>query len=201
MRLTEIMNRLMQQIEFIVEIDKLKHVFRQSALISDRRKENDAEHSWHLAVMAVLLSEYVKEGSVDLLKVIKMVLIHDLVEIDAGDTFAYDEKGYGDKEEREIKAAERIFGLLPKDQADEIWSLWREFEERKTPESRFAASLDRLQPLLLNYHTEGHTWKMPGVTSKKVYKRMEAIRESTPELWEYVKEIIEDSIRKGYLLP
>ena len=127
-----------------------------------------------------------------------MVIVHDLVEIDANDTFAYDEKGNEDKEEREIKAAERIFNLLPKDQADEIWSLWREFEERKTPEARYAASLDRLQPLLLNYNTEGHTWKMPGVTSKKVYKRMEAIRESTLEIWEYVKELIEDSIKKGY---
>jgi putative hydrolase of HD superfamily len=193
------MNRLKKQMEFIVEVDKLKYIFRQSALISDGRKENSAEHSWHLGVMAMFLSEYVKDGSVDLLKVIKMVLIHDIVEIDAGDTFAYDEHGYEDKEEREIQAAQRIFNLLPSDQADEIWKLWREFEERQTPEARYAASLDRLQPLLLNYFTQGHTWKMPGVTSKKVYERMEPIKESTPVLWEYAVEIIEDSIAKGYL--
>lgn len=193
------MNRLKKQMEFIVEIDKLKYIFRQSALISDGRKENSAEHSWHLGLMAMFLSEYIKDGSVDLLKVIKMVLIHDIVEIDAGDTFAYDEHGYEDKEEREIQAAQRIFNLLPSDQADEIWKLWREFEERRTPEARYAASLDRLQPLLLNYFTQGHTWRMPGVTSEKVYERMAPIRESTPVLWEYAVEIIEDSIAKGYL--
>lgn len=195
------MNRLKKQMEFIVEIDKLKYIFRQSALISDGRKENSAEHSWHLGLMAMFLSEYIKDGSVDLLKVIKMVLIHDIVEIDAGDTFAYDEHGYQDKEEREIQAAQRIFNLLPSDQADEIWKLWREFEERRTPEARYAASLDRLQPLLLNYFTQGHTWRMPGVTSEKVYERMAPIRESTPVLWEYAVEIIEDSIAKGYLKP
>lgn len=193
------MDRLRTQIEFIVEIDKLKHILRQSTLISDRRRENDAEHSWHLGVMAMLLSEYVKEGNVDILKVMKMVLIHDLVEIDAGDTFAYDERGYEDKEERERQAAERIFSLLPSDQTDEMWGLWQEFEEKQTPEARYAASLDRLQPLLLNYHTQGHTWKMPGVTSEKVYERMAVIKESTPVIWEYVVEIIEDSVAKGYL--
>jgi putative hydrolase of HD superfamily len=193
------MDRLRQQIRFIVEIDKLKQVFRQSALIGDRRKENDAEHSWHLAAMAMLLTEYVKEEGVDLLRVIKMLLIHDLVEIDAGDTFAYDEKGNEDKEEREMQAAERIFSLLPSDQADEVWRLWREFEEKETPEARYAASIDRLQPLLLNYHTEGYTWKMPGVNREKVYERMAVIKESMPRVWEAVEEIIEDSVKKGYL--
>ncbi len=193
------MNRLEKQVEFIKEIDKLKYIFRQSALISDGRKENSAEHSWHVGVMAMLLTEYVEHENVDLLKVIKMIMIHDLVEIDAGDTFAYDEKGYEDKEERETKAAERIFNLLPSDQAEEIWQLWREFEEGSTPEALYAASLDRLQPLLLNYYTEGHTWKIPGVTSDKVYERMEPIRKSTPLLWDYVSGLIEDSIKKGYL--
>ncbi|MGI6570318.1 MAG: HD domain-containing protein [Caldicoprobacterales bacterium] len=193
------MDRLGQQIRFIVEIDKLKQVFRQSALIGDRRKENDAEHSWHLAAMAMLLTEYVKEEGVNLFRVIKMLLIHDLVEIDAGDTFAYDEKGNEDKEEREMQAAERIFSLLPSDQADEVWRLWREFEEKETPEARYAASIDRLQPLLLNYHTEGYTWKMPGVNREKVYERMAVIKESMPRVWEAVEEIIEDSVKKGYL--
>jgi putative hydrolase of HD superfamily len=193
------MNRLHKQIEFIKEIDKLKHILRQSVLIDDRRRENDAEHSWHLAVMAMLLTEYVKDEGIDLLRVMKMVLIHDIVEIDAGDTFAYDEKGYEDKEERERKAAQRIFNILPRDQAEKINELWLEFEAKETPEARYAASLDRLQPLLLNYNSEGHTWKMPGVNSEKVYQRMAVIKESTPEIWDHVVEIIEDSISKGYL--
>ena len=176
------MDRLRKQIEFIVEIDKLKHVLRQSALIHDRRRENDAEHSWHLGVMAMLLAEYVREDSVDILKVMKMVLIHDLVEIDAGDTFAYDELGYEDKEERELQAAERIFSLLPSDQAGKMWELWQEFEEKQTPEARFAASLDRLQPLLLNYQHQGAYWKMPAY--RKSIRTDGGHQESTPELWE-----------------
>ena len=124
------------------------NIFSQSVLISDGRKENSAEHSWHVGVMAMLFTEYVEQDNVDLLKVMKLLMIHDLVEIDAGDTFAYDEVGYQDKEERETKAAERIFNLLPSDQAEEIWQLWREFEEGSTPEAKYAASLDRLQPLL-----------------------------------------------------
>ena len=192
------MNRLQKQIEFITEIDKLKHILRQTVLIDDRRRENDAEHSWHLAVMTMLLSEYAKE-EIDLLRVMKMVLIHDIVEIDAGDTFAYDEKGYEDKEERERQAAQRIFYILPQDQAEEVNELWLEFEEKETLEARYAASLDRLQPLLLNYNSEGHTWKMPGVNSEKVYRRMAVIKESIPEIWDFVVEIIEDSISKGYL--
>jgi putative hydrolase of HD superfamily len=190
--------RLLKQIDFIVEIDKLKHIFRQNVLIGTSRNENDAEHSWHLAVMAILLSEYAA-AKLDVLRVVKMVLIHDLVEIDAGDTFCYDEKANEDKAEREQKAAERLFNILPEDQAKEIWELWREFEELKTPEARFAACLDRLEPLLLNYHTNGHTWKKPGVTSEKVLQRAEVLKENAPLLWEYAEEVIEDSIQKGYL--
>ena len=190
--------RLSQQIQFLVEVDKLKQVLRQNVVTGSRRQENDAEHSWHLALMAPILAEYAAE-KVDVLRVMQMVLIHDLVEIDAGDTFAYDKQGYEDKDEREQKAANRIFNILPSDQAREIMNLWREFEEMQTPEARFAAVLDRLQPLLLNYHTEGHTWKKPGVTSKDVYKRNEVAKESTPLLGEYIKEIIEDSIKKGIL--
>ena len=192
------MDRLKKQIDFIVEIDKLKHIFRQSVLIGDKRNENSAEHSWHVAVMAILLKEYVQGSQVDLLKVMKMLIIHDLVKLMQA-ILLPDEKAYDDKEEREIKAARRIFNILPSDQAEEIWELWREFEKQETPEALYAASLDRLQPLLLNYFTEGHTWKMPGVTSKKVYDRMAPIKKSTPELWEFVVEIIEDSIKKGYL--
>lgn len=191
--------RLLEQIRFIVEIDKLKQVLRQSVVIGSNRNENDAEHSWHIAVMAVLLSEYSADKSIDMLKVIKMVLIHDIVEIDAGDTFCYDEKGCEDKEERERKAADRLFNILPPGQAQEMMELWREFEELATPESRFAACMDRLEPLLLNYHTKGHTWQKHGTVSEKVFERMALLEKNTPGLWEYVSYVVRDSIRKGYL--
>lgn len=191
--------RLQKQIDFIIEIDKLKHIYRQTILMDGSRQENDAEHSWHLAVMAIFLSEYAKEADLDLLKVLKMVLIHDLVEIDAGDTFCYDEQGYLDKAEREQKAAARIFKLLPADQAREIRELWEEFEERQTPEARFAAALDRVQPLLHNYHTKGHAWQKHGTTSDKVLERCKYIGDSSPLLWKYIQKIIQDSVEKGYL--
>ncbi|QNU65414.1 HD domain-containing protein [Ruminiclostridium herbifermentans] len=191
--------RLMKQMQFIIEVDKLKKVFRQNIVIGTIRNENDAEHSWHLAIMAMLLSEYSSEKNLDVLKVIKLVIVHDLVEIDAGDTFCYDEKAQEDKAEREQKAADRIFNILPDDQAEEIFTLWREFEERKTPEAKFASCLDRLQPLLLNYHTEGYTWQNTDVTSEKVLNRNRFLEENTPELWEYAKEIIEDSVKRGFL--
>lgn len=193
--------RLKQQIQFVVEIDKLKHIYRQTLLMDGSRNENDAEHSWHLATMAILLSEYAADGNLDMLRVVKMLLIHDLVEIDAGDTFCYDEKGNLDKAEREQKAADRLFGLLPHDQEVEFRSLWEEFDDRSTPEARFAASLDRLQPLLHNYHTNGHTWRKYDVPSTKVLERNGPIKEGAPELWRLVQEIIEDSIQKGLLKP
>ncbi len=193
--------RLLKQIEFITEIDKLKQIFRQNVVIGTKRNENDAEHSWHLAIMAVLLAEYSTDKNIDILKVIKLVLIHDLVEIDAGDTFCYDERGYLDKDEREQKAADRLFNILPQDQAQEIFELWREFEEVNTPEAKFAACLDRFQPLILNYNTNGHTWQKPGVTSEKVFKRNSLLEENAPELWMYFNEVVEDSIKKRYLKP
>ena len=150
--------RLKKQIEFILEIDKMKNLYRQTYVLHEDRKENDAEHSWHLAIMAFMLSEY-SNKSIDVLKVMKMVLIHDIVEIDAGDTYCYDEKGYTTKAEREETAAQRIFGLLPEDQRDEYYSLWREFEDSETNEARFAAVLDRLQPLMLNYTKKGISWQ------------------------------------------
>jgi putative hydrolase of HD superfamily len=192
-------DKLTKQIKFIVEIDQLKQIMRQSRLIDSDRNENDAEHSWHLAIMAILLSEYAETKDIDVLKVVKMVLIHDLVEIDAGDTFCYDEKANEDKACRENRAAKRIFNILPQDQAQEICTLWREFEEMNTPEARFAACLDRLEPLLLNYHTGGHTWSKPGITSKMVLKRSEVMKEGAPLLWEYTQKLIEESIEKGIL--
>lgn len=191
--------RLQKQIDFIVAIDKMKQIYRQNIVIGTDRNENDAEHSWHLAIMAMLLSEYAAEQDIDVLHVIKMVLIHDLVEIYAGDTFCYDEKGYEDKAEREQKAADRLFNLLPADQAQVMMELWQEFEEMKTPEAGFAASLDRFQPLLLNYNTNGHTWKKPGVSSEKVLKRIDPSRTQAPEIWDYANDLIMNSIEKGIL--
>lgn len=193
--------RLEKQIEFIKEIDKLKRIYRQTLLLDGSREENDAEHSWHLAVMAILLTEYACSREINILHVVKMVLVHDIVEIDAGDTFCYDEKGNEDKADREQKAADRIFNLLPSDQARETRKLWEEFEERSTPEARFAAALDRLQPLIHNYNTNGHTWRKHRVSSEKVLERNRPIEEGAPELWKYARHLIEDSIRKGLLEP
>lgn len=190
--------RLTQQIDFLMEIDKLKHIYRQNLVADGSRRENDVEHSWHLAVMAVILQEY-SALPVDLTKVIKMVLLHDLVEIDAGDTFAYDLAAGFDKEEREAAAAERLYGLLPPDQAGELRALWDEFEARETPEARFAACLDRMQPLLNNYHTEGGTWRTHHVSSSQVRKRMEPVGESSPRLGELVEQLIQHSIDLGIL--
>ena len=192
---------LRKQIDFIVEIDKLKRVYRRSRVISDPdRRENDAEHAWHLTAMALVLHRYA-EGNPDLLRTLKMLIIHDLVEIDAGDTFAYDEAAHSDKRQREERAAERLFGLLPEEQADEMYRLWLEFEEGGTPEAKFAAALDRLQPILTNYLTEGVTWQEHGVTSGQVFERNRIIEKSSPALWEFAKRLIEDAVAKGYLKP
>lgn len=191
--------RLRQQIAFVVEIDKVKRVLRQTMVIRSGRHENDAEHSWHLAVMAVVLFEYAEGSRVDVLKVLKLVLVHDIVEVDAGDTYCYDEAAAAGKRERETRAADRIFGLLPHDQAREFRALWEEFEERKTPESRFANALDRLQPLLLNYHTDGRSWRRHGVTSGRVFERVAPIADSAPGLWEYAARLIRKAVEKGIL--
>jgi putative hydrolase of HD superfamily len=192
-------DRLARQIDFVLEIDKLKRVVRQTWHLDHSRKENDAEHSWHLAVMAVLLAEYAAEPGLDLARVVGMVLVHDLVEIDAGDTFVYDEAATRDKPEREQRAAERIFSMLPEDQAAEVRGLWEEFEARRTPEARYAAGLDRLQPLLHNYHTEGRTWREHGVTSADVLARNRHMAEGAPRLWQFAEGLIRDAVRRGYL--
>lgn len=190
--------RLRQQMDFIVEIDKLKQVFRQNLLMDGSRRENDAEHSWHLAVMACLLEEYADEP-VDLVRVLKMVLLHDLVEIDAGDTFCYDEEAGLDKAEREKAAAERIYTLLPEDQRDEYLALWQEFEERRTPEARFAICLDRLQPMLHNYLTQGGTWVKYRVPLTKVRERMEEVKAASTVLGDFLEELIADAVAQGFL--
>ena len=193
------MERLKKQMEFIVEVDKVKNIFRQTYLADGNRKENDAEHSWHLALMAVLLKEYSNE-EVDLAKVVPMVLIHDLVEIDAGDTYAYDEAGAETKRERETKAADRIFGMLPEDQCKWFRELWEEFEAYETPEAKFAHVLDNCQPLLLNDASNGRSWAEHGVRKSQIYKRNEHTSEGSVEIWEYMKELIDKHIRLGNVI-
>jgi putative hydrolase of HD superfamily len=192
--------RLQQQIAFVVEIDRLKQVLRQTQLMDASRRENSAEHSWHLALMVLVLAEYAPV-EVDLQRAIHQVLIHDLVEIDAGDTFCYDTAGHHDKAEREQQAADRIFGLLPQSIADDLRQLWDEFEAQATPTARFAASLDRIQPLLHNWQTGGGTWKQHGIDRAQVMQRMAPVETGAPELWPFVLEVIETSVGAGYLQP
>jgi putative hydrolases of HD superfamily len=191
-------NRLNQQIQFIIEIDKLKHILRQTLLIDTSRRENSAEHSWHIAIMAIILAEYAPE-SVDQMRAIKMLLIHDLVEIDAGDTFCYDVQGYESKAEKEAQAAKRLFGLLPVEQGSELKLLWEEFEEQNTPTAKFAAALDRIQPVLHNQQTEGGTWRIHGITRDKVMKRVAPVETGAPQLWAFIQQLIDDCVAAGYL--
>ncbi len=194
------MDRLKQQIGFILEIDKLKGVQRRSYLIQGDRRENSAEHSWHLAMMAAVLTEHAS-AAVDVAKVLEMVLVHDVVEIDAGDVFCYDVAGNVGKLDREKLAAERIFNLLPPDQSAKFRALWDEFEERRTPEARFAAALDRLMPLFHNYHAKGRGWQEHGVTEDQVIARCKIIADGSPALWEIALGLIRESVAKGYLAP
>ncbi len=192
----ERIERLEQQLRFIVEIDKVKNIFRQTYLSDGQRKENDAEHSWHIALMAVLLQEYV-DTEVDVLKVMTMVLIHDLVEIDAGDTYAYDSAGLVTKREREEKAADRIFGLLPDDQEVYFRKLWEEFEEYETADAKYAHLLDNFQPLLLNDASGGKSWEEHIVRKEQIYKRNEKIGSTSKTIWQKIQEIVEKHIKLG----
>lgn len=189
-------NRLEKQLRFILEADKSKQVFRQTYLSDGTRKENDAEHSWHLALMCALLSEYANEP-IDVAKTMIMVLIHDLIEIDAGDTYAYDEAGNATKRERELKAADRIFKLLPDDQAAWLRGLWEEFEEAETPEARFALALDKVQPVLLNDATDGRAWKEHEVRVSQILNRNERTPAGSRVLWNHVEGLIEKNTALG----
>ncbi|HEX2466028.1 MAG TPA: HD domain-containing protein [Thermoanaerobaculia bacterium] len=191
-------DRLGAQIQFILEIDKLKSVLRRTWILDRSRRENSAEHSWHLAVMAVLLAEYGPPG-LDLTRVLKMVLVHDLVEIDAGDTFCYDQTAVLDQNERERRAADRLFALLPQDLAAELRGLWEEFDARASPDARFAAALDRLQPVLHNYTTGGGTWREHSVTRDQVVARNQPMGDGAPDLWEYAKSLIDDAVARGLI--
>ena len=190
--------RLQKQIDFILEIDKEKEIYRQTHLSGHGRNENDAEHAWHMAIMAYLLKEYANEP-VDLSKVMLMCLIHDVVEIDAGDTYAYDEEGLKTQKEREERAKERIYSLLPEDQKKELTALFEEFEAYESPEARFAHSLDNFQPLLLNNSNGGGDWKAHGVNSKTVYGRQSKTALGSEKLFEVTDAIIKDNIKKGNL--
>lgn len=189
---------LLKQIEFIKEIDKIKYIERKTRLFNSDRRENDAEHSWHLAMMALVLSEHANE-EIDILKVIKMVLIHDIVEIDSGDIFFYDVDNGHNNSEEELKAAKRIFGILPAEQAEDLINIWLEFEDAKTAEARFAKSLDRFEPLLQNYSNKGGTWQEFDVSHDMVYGMKRIIKDGSSSIWQYAEELINDSVEQGYL--
>ena len=191
--------RFQKQIEFILEADKLKHTLRQTILVNKSRRENSAEHSWHIALSVLVLSEYAEDKEIDVFRVVKMLLLHDLVEIDAGDTYCYDDQGREDQAQREAIAADRIFNLLPEDQARFFRDLWDEFETRETDESRLANALDRLLPFLINYFTQGQSWQEHDVQSNQVVSRMQPVEDGSPYLWNYVKALLDDAVSKGYL--
>ncbi|WP_043588761.1 HD domain-containing protein [Geminisphaera colitermitum] len=190
--------RLARQFAFIIEADKLKEILRQSLLTQSRRRENDAEHSWHICLMAMTLAEH-SNTPVDVLRVIKMLLIHDIVEIDAGDTYAYDTAAAATQHERETRAADRLFHLLPQDQAADFRALWEEFESRATPESRFAAALDRVQPILLNCLSEGRKWREHGVTRDHIIARCAHAAEGSAAIWDHARQLIDTTVANGWL--
>lgn len=191
--------RLKQLFEFFLELDKEKFIGRQTYLHDGIRKENDAEHAWHMAVMAILLSDYATE-KIDVLKAVTMILLHDVVEIDAGDAYAYDAVAQSTQAEKEEKAAKRIYGILPKELGDRLYGLWREFEERSTPEARFARAMDNIQPLMLNAATDGKAWEEHGIDVSQVLKRNQRTAEGSLELWDYcLKSFIVPNVEKGRL--
>jgi len=191
--------RLQQQIEFMIEIDKLKQISRKTILTDRSREENSAEHSWHIAMAVFLFSEYAQDQKIDWCRVIKMLLVHDLVEIDAGDTYCYDDQARQDQDRREQQAAERIFKILPPDQSRSFRALWDEFENRNTPESKYANALDRFQPFLQNYVTKGQIWRKNNITRRQVKDRMQPVFDGAPLLWNLVKLFIDDAVQKNYL--
>ncbi len=194
----ELSDRLLKQIEFIKEIDKIKYIQRKTKLFHSDRPENDAEHSWHLALMAIVLLEHANE-SVDLLKVVKMVLIHDIVEIDAGDTFIYDTEKNHTNTDAERLAAQRIFGILPEEQAEDLIAIWEEFEAGQTQEAQFARAMDRLEPLLQNSSNNGGTWNEPGVNYQKVHAKKSVIKDGSALLWAYAEKLIDAGVTQGIL--
>lgn len=193
------MTRLEKQMKFIEEVDQLKTIVRQNYIADGSRRENDAEHSWHLALMCVVLSEYSNED-IDLAKTMAMLLFHDIIEIDAGDTYAYDPEANTSKKERELKAAQRIFNILPEDQAKYFRALWDEFEEAKTPEAKFAHTLDKLQPIILNSKSQGKSWREHQVKASQIYERNKRTHEGSESLWKYAEEVLKENIAKKNII-
>ena len=191
-------DQLLQQINFIKEIDKIKYIQRKTKLFHSDRPENDAEHSWHLAMMTIVLAEH-SDVPVDVLKVLKMVLIHDIVEIDAGDTFIYDTQKNHSNTENELIAAKRIFGLLPDEQANELIAIWQEFEAGESPEARFAKAMDRIEPLLQNTSNNGGTWREFDVDYSKVFEKKKVIAQGSASLWKFAENLLNESVEKGIL--
>lgn len=189
---------LADQIRFVVEIDRLKQVLRRTLVTDGTRRENSAEHSWHLAIMALVLAD-AADAPVDALRVARLLLVHDVGEVDAGDTFVYDTDGQATKAERERQAADRLFGLLPDGQGDELRACWHEFEDGTSPEARFARSLDRLQPLLLNYSSAGQAWREHGITADQVRAVNKTIGDGSTELWTLAQQVIDDAVARGWL--
>ena len=190
--------RLDQQLRFTAEIDKMTSILRRTMLIDGSRRENDAEHSWHIAVMALIFSEYAKEP-VDTARAAKMCVVHDLIEIYAGDTFAYDLEANKNKAEREAAAADKLFAQLPPEQGAELCTLWEEFDAMQTPDSKYAACMDRLQPFLHNTLTTGHTWVQSGTNRAVVEKRMAVIKDFMPQVYKWVEKNMDAAIEKGWL--
>jgi putative hydrolase of HD superfamily len=191
-------NDLLKQVDFIKEIDKLKYIQRKTKLFNSNRHENDAEHSWHLAMMTLVLAKH-SDKPIDVLKVLKMVLIHDIVEIDAGDTFMYDSLKNHINTDEELIAAKRIFGLLPTEQAEEFITIWQEFEDGLTDEAKFAKSMDRFEPLLQNTSNNGGTWVEFNVPYQKVYDKKKVIKNGSTSIWDYAENLINESVEKGIL--
>lgn len=192
------MERMKQQIAFIECLDQLKQVLRQNLVMDESRRENSAEHSWHIATMAMVLAEYAPQA-LDQLRVLKMLLLHDVIEIEAGDTFCFDVEGNKDKEERERIAADQVFGLLPSDLGTEFRELWDEFEAGETAEARFVNSLDRFQVLLQNFNTRGGTWRIHSIEKARVVQRMLPIKDGAPALWPVVEQYLEEACERGLL--
>ncbi len=193
-------DRLDKQLLFTTQIDKMTSILRRTLLVDGSRRENDAEHSWHIAVMAMLFSEYAPEP-VDIGRVVRMCVVHDLVEIEAGDTFAYDVSGNSSKADREKAAADKLFSALPEEQGQMIRSLWEEFDAMETPDAKYAACMDRLQPFLHNTLTEGHTWVEGKVNRAMVEKRMGIIRDYMPEVYQWIEANLDNAVEKGWLKP
>jgi putative hydrolases of HD superfamily len=187
--------RFEKQIKFLIEIDKVKQIFRQTRLYDHSRYENDAEHGWHMCLMALILAEYANKPNIDISKVVKMALIHDIVEIDAGDTFLFSNEQQN-KREKEVTAAKKIFGILPSDQRDEFINLWEEFEEMQTPEAKFASSLDRLGPVMQNYYDDGHAWRNHQVSPERVLSVNSQIKNGSDTIWEYAKSLVDSVFEK-----